>query len=496
MIVIAILAIPFVFYFNKTDFGAQRSNIAGRVYGRPVTDDQVARGARLFMLARELEMSDLLGGLTVGATNDQDALVAFSLNLLVLRHEAERLGIRPTGAQAAEAVKEMGAFRGEKGFDMRKYNEFVQNKLGGSGFTEESVEELANDQVRLMRIRQLLDTGVQISESESSQNLDQAYSKFDVSVIRLRTADFAKDIKMTDDEIAKYFDANKEQLKTDEKRKADFVLLALTEEQKKLAGKERIDALQKLADRANDLSQALLEKGASFQEVAAKMQLPVKTTGEFTRSKPDPQFATEPQLTAAAFQISNEEPNSDPIQVGDGFVTLHLAGVAPPRPLSAEEARPKIAEILQTQRTRQMLAMKAAELSHNLREAAKSGESLQAVVQKNGVAPEKVPPFSLLDEETPAPADPKAKPPESPDLPRIKAVVAELKSGEISDFLPTADGGLIAIVEARRPVEASQATAKRAKLDEQFLKGKRSVVFFEWMRERRLDAGIQEVKRS
>ena len=86
----------------------------------------------------------------------------------------------------------------------------------------------------------------------------------------------------------------------------EFVRLALTEEQKKLKDKDRIDALQKLADRANDFSQALLEKGADFRQVAAKFQLPVDSTGEFTVEAPDPKLKTDPKLSEAAFKLTNE----------------------------------------------------------------------------------------------------------------------------------------------------------------------------------------------
>lgn len=500
MIIIAILAIPFIFYFqqSKIDLGA-RSRGIGNVYGRPVTDDQVARGSRMFMLARDLGMFDFLQDLTMGATSEQDAHVAFAMNLLILRHEADHLGIQATPAETADAVRNVRAFRGENGFDMKRYTEFVQNYLGASGLNEGHIEELATDQARLARIKKLLNTGIQISESESRENLDQAFSKYDVDIVRFRAADFIKDVKIADEDISKYFEAHKDQLKTEEKRKLDFIVLSLTEEQKKLTGKERVDALQKLADRANDVSQALLDKGANFQEVAAKMQTPIRTTGEFTRSKPDPQLTSDPQLADSAFQITTEQPNSDPIQVADGFYILHLAGVAVARPLAAEEAKPKIVEALQTQRTREMMALKAAELSHNLREMTKAGETLPVAVQKSGAKPEKIPAFSLMDEDAKAEGDPKEakdKPPESPDLPRVKQAVAELKAGDVSDFIPTQEGGLVAIVENRMPVDPAQAGQKRAKLDEQYLKGKRGIVFYEWMRDRRRNAGIAETKRS
>src|SRR6202022_609599 len=191
-------------------------------------------------------------------------------------------------------------------------------------------------------IKDLVGSAVSLPESESKSNFEQLYGKNFVTVVRVKATDLTKDIKVGDDNIKKYYESNKSELKTEQKRKVEFARLALTEEQKKLKDKERIDALQKLADRANDFSQALLEKGADFKQVAAKFQLPVETTGEFTTSTPDPKLKADPQLNQAAFKLTPQEPNSDPLQSTDGFTILHLAGIVEARPLTLDEAKPKI----------------------------------------------------------------------------------------------------------------------------------------------------------
>ena len=185
--------------------------------------------------------------------------------------------------------------------------------------------------------------GITVSKGELDENFQRGYDKFYVSVIRFRSADLDKGITVNDEDVQKYYDAHKVELKTEEKRKVQFVQLGLTEEQKKLTGKERIEPLQKLSDRATDFTQALLE-GADFQQVAGKFQLPVRETGEFTAAAPDPQLKADPQLGAAAFKLSAQEPNSDPIQVADGFYILHLTGITEARALTVEEAKPKIDE--------------------------------------------------------------------------------------------------------------------------------------------------------
>src|SRR5205807_9969591 len=86
MIVTAILAIPFVFYFNKTDFNAARQTDLGRIYNRPVTRVEFQRSVRLLNLASRLGMS-IVQDLTMGAKSESDYYVEFTWNRLILQHE-------------------------------------------------------------------------------------------------------------------------------------------------------------------------------------------------------------------------------------------------------------------------------------------------------------------------------------------------------------------------------------------------------------------------
>ena len=453
MIVIAILAIPFVFYFvQRPDYGAMRSDQFARMYDRNVSMLEAQQVVRLLSLAQALGMSEFVQTLTAGAGQNQNQVaVQFIINLLVLRHEAERLGLRPDASEIADVVRKLPAFQSESGFDMNKFSDFVRTGLGPMGLGEEHIEQLVRDELRLNEIKRLLATGISISKGEVDENFQRGYDKFYVNVIRFHTADFDKDITVSDEDVQKYYDAHKAELKTDEKRKVQFVQLGLTEEpqeytklpgpisrpayssifidrfiqnligfnavaplsfgndmtaqrrneQKTLTGTERIEALQKLADRATDFTQALLEQGADFRQAAEKFKLPLHETGEFTAAEPDPQLEAGPQLGAAAFKLSAQEPNSDPIQVADGFYILHLVGITEARPLTVEEAKPKIVDSLKKGRARELMSTKGAEVAQQLREAAKSGQPLEAAIQKAGAKPETLPPFSLFEEEKP-----------------------------------------------------------------------------------------------
>jgi peptidyl-prolyl cis-trans isomerase D len=227
--------------------------------------------------------------------------------------------------------------------------------------------------------------------------------------------------------------------------------------------------------------------------VAAKFQLPIRETGEFTQLAPDPQLKGDSQLAAAAFQLSAQEPNSEPVQTADGFYILHLTGVVEARPLTMEEVKPKIVDAIKTNRERETVSNKGMKAAHDLRENLKAGEPLASAVAKANLKMEKLPPFSLADEFEPG-TEPNKPGKESPDFSAIKRAVGDLTTGGVSEFWPVADGGLIVVVEKRDPPDEAKFRESKATFDERYLGNKQKFVFYEWLRERQREAGLLNSK--
>ncbi|MDQ6621978.1 MAG: SurA N-terminal domain-containing protein, partial [Verrucomicrobiota bacterium] len=216
-IVIGVLCIPFVFYFSSSKIGHFGSNQFGTIYGRAVPSVEFQRSVRLFNLARDLGMVSFLQDMVGSAQSENEAYADFTWNLMVLRHETERLGLRPSGEEIAEYVKTLRPFAGQAGFDINKYTDFAQNYLPSLGFTEAQVEELAGDSLALQRVKDLIGVGVQMPEAEAKENYARAYGKLDVSVVRIPSAEAAKAIQISDDDVEKYFQAHQAELQTEEK---------------------------------------------------------------------------------------------------------------------------------------------------------------------------------------------------------------------------------------------------------------------------------------
>jgi hypothetical protein len=498
MIVIAILAIPFVFYFNKSDLSARRQTDLGVIYGRPITQVEFNRSVRLLTLAQMLGLSQLVQDLMMNPMSENEAYANFAFNRLVLDHEARTLGVRPTTREVVAFVKTLLPFQGTNGFDPAKYTDFTQNRLPALGFSDAQIEELVSDQLALNRLKDLLGAGMHVSNSESAEYYDQAYGKLHVAVVRFREDDFKKDVNISDEDVAKYFEAHKAELKTDEKRAVEFVAFGFSEEEKKLTGKERIDALQKLANRANDFVQAMLEKGAKFADVAAKFNVPVTQTGEFTATAPDPKLPANTQLAQYAFQLKQDEPVSDAVQAPDGFYVLHLLGTTPSRPLTLDEAKPKITETLSKERLKQLVSNRASDVSRTIREAVRVNTPVDKALSQMGLQAERIAPFAIVENPPPKPPEPapdkkpEEKKPDVQDLASIKNAVRDLNPGDASDFVPTPTGGLVVVLESRDPGDPAGFEAAKTTFEKNYLQSKRMIVFSEWLHDRRQAAGLRE----
>src|SRR5204863_4389003 len=114
----------FCLYFVKSDTSQIRNDEFAKMYGRKITMTEARHDSGFFQLARFLGISDLLDSLSPGTgSDDNQKIVTFVINLIVLRQEAERLGIEPADSEIVDAVRNFPALQGSAGFDAAKYDQ-------------------------------------------------------------------------------------------------------------------------------------------------------------------------------------------------------------------------------------------------------------------------------------------------------------------------------------------------------------------------------------
>ena len=484
---LVIIAFVLLFNTNKMDRVSGRSSATtiGKIYGHSVSQMEYEREARKFGLARGLQLFDYVGALIGRPASEDQAMDNFVWNGMVLRHEAAGMQIQPTDDEVASAMRSIPGFQSNGSFDPAKYADFVQNRLAPNGFSTEQLEDLVRDNLRMQKVREILNSTFVVSPAGFRQDYIVRNQKTDASIIRFSTATLAAGIAVSDDDVKNFFEQSKAGLNTEEKRRVKYAALTLTDAEKKLTGKERIEALQKLANTANEFTQAMLEKDAKFDEVAAKFQAKTGETKLFALSVPDAALAQVSGAAEAAFKLTQQDPNSDALQGEAGFYVLRLEEVVPARPLTFEEARQQVVEQIKNSRAYEQLTTKAAEVRGKILADMKAGKTFADAAKAADQKVETYPPFTL--------AEPNF---EAADAREVMTKSGEMSEGQLSDFVATQDGGVLVHLDKREPIDEAKFEKEKALLEPRFAQQKQALVFLEWLRKQRDEAKIQGAQKA
>ncbi len=290
MVMITVLVIiAFVGFYNMNRTvrggGTGGTEDVALIYQHPVSRMEVDKQVRRYYLATDLGLFELLQSLRGISKNP---IEDFVWNSVVMEHEAERLHISPTSDEIVAEESSLPVFQSNGGFDRDKLAAFIQEKLTPKGFGETEIDELIKKDVTVKKVKALIGATVSVSPAELRFGYEIDNQKLETSLIRFKLSDFASSVRLTDDDLKKAYEQRKETLRSEEKVKVKYVVFSLSDAEAKLAPKERNDALGKLANAASDFSQAITEKGASFDSVAAKAELKTRELRLFYEIQPGP----------------------------------------------------------------------------------------------------------------------------------------------------------------------------------------------------------------
>lgn len=482
MIIVTILVIiSFIAFYNGTRNsgrgGGGGAEKVATVYNHSVTLPEFERSARKYYIARQLGLADIVQLLGFGSTQNEQ-IQNYFFNQLVLQHEASLLQINPAADEVQANEKRIFQTNGE--FDSQKLTAFIEQGLAPMGFNGSVIDDLVTDSLQLRKLMSLIGSSVDVSPTELRSACNQYFRKTQIAVIRYGVADMLPNIQVENEDVKKTYEQGKEGFKSEEKRKIEFVTFALSDEEKTLKDASRIDALQKLANKANDFIQTASAKDAKFGEVAAQFKIPVTETAEFTQDAPDAKIEKLPGVTATAFKVTQDNP-TEAVQVDNTFYIVHLVSIEPSRQLTLEEAKPKIVERIKTGRAREALSLTASISRGTIEQAMKSGKSPLDAAKEQKLKVDEIPPFSIAE----FPRD------ATQEIQQLASKSIEMKEGQLSEFIPTPDGGCILYVEKLIPLDDAKFAEVKEKFLVDYLGKKRLFLFLEWLRLRRDAAKIQ-----
>lgn len=485
-VIAALTIIAFAWLYNTTDLERVGSNIVAKIYGREVMQVDIERAVRNYQLALALGQFELVRELAGQAQTEDEAANNFIWNLMVLQHESARLGVEPGDQAVVDRIKTLPVFRSEGQFDPLKYSNFLQEQLAPRGFTERQLESVIRDSLRLAAVRELVISPAVLLPGEVSSALERL-RPLDLEVLRWNAAAAAKNVEVGDEELKSAFVERSQQLQVPEKRSVRYVLFALTPDQRKLEGKERVAALQEVASSTGDFAQVLSDGGSDLAAAARQAKAETRTTPLFAADGSTAGAAPagdDGELVAAAAKVAFRLPpgpgHYEIVQVGqDGYAVIEVAEVVAARPMTFEEARADLrAELIARKRDNVLRETADGDLSE-IRQALADGKTLAQAAAAAGVKPERMSGLSPFDRELDAAQR------------QIAAAAIDLPVGTLGDFNPAPDGGFAVYVSGRGQSDEKTVAEQRPMIESGILEGKGMLLFAQWLVTARQESGLE-----
>jgi hypothetical protein len=482
LLISALTIVAFIFLYNTRQLD-DLSNVRNPViYGKALTQVAIDRHVKNYQLTMSLGQYDLLRKLGGMAQEREAALSEFVWNLIVLQHQSRELGIEPTDDQVADRIKNLPLFKSENQFDPRKYSTFVSEQLTPRGFTERQLEEVMRDAIRLESLSEIVEAPAAMSEEELKATM-RIFQPVTAEVIKFNKDAKSDSVPVAPEEIASIFENNKAALNTTETRAINYVAFELPEASK-LEGKEKTEALQKLANAASVVTDTIAQGSVSLETAAKNAGLKITKLAAFDRSgsqpkNGDPKSTLIAQsLAPAAFLLAGPGKSSDVVQAGDAFYIFEITEVNPARPLTLDEAKPEIEARLRSQKSDQLFMQSTTAALNSIRSALQAGKPLNEAATSPGVTIEN------LTAVVPAAKD------ATSEQQLITANTLLLKDGEISNLAQAPWGAFAVRLTARGPADSKAFGDRESEIRTNMIRNKRDLLFAEWLRTSREAANI------
>ena len=490
MLVIAFLTIvAFAFLYNTTEMDRVGSNMVAKIYGRNVMQVDVEKAVRNYQLALALGQFDLVRDLAGQAQSEDEAASNFIWNLMVLQHEAAALEIEPGTQAVIDKIRSMPVFQKDGQFDPAKYSDFVQQQLAPRGFTERQLEDVVRDSLRLQELKALVESPAVVLPGDVEPALARM-APADVVLVEFDPVALAKEVEVSDEELRKAYDERKQALQAPEMRTLRYAAFVLSEEDAKKKGKERVQALQKIASQTNDFAQALADSGSGMDSFGESKKTAVHVTPFFdAKGEADGKvFDQDPDVIAAgkavAFRLSSQPGNYEIIELGEkGYAVVEVASVKVPRQLEFDEARADLRAELIAQKRDRAVTDKAASALPEIRAKLSAGSSIADAAKDAGLKTSEMKGLSVFDREL------------KPDQREIAMAVADLPEGSLGEFQARPGGGGFAPYVAKRATpEEKEVAERRPMIESGALQGKKMLMFAQWLADARRQSGLEMLR--
>lgn len=487
IVVTVIIVIAFAMWGDfSADSPVGGQNCVVKVYDRCYRAKEARVLSSHYDVAFRLGMYDFATVL-FGENRRDDDRTDFILSLIILRKEAQKLGIEPTAEEIKEAIPTLPIF-------MQPYVDarYVENNiLGPNGFTDGDLAQLVKDYLSYQKLRELVGAGSLAVPTETDKVYTKRNQRYHGSIIDFDRAKFAEGLEVTDDEVKEYFESNQDTLMSEPLRGFEYVKFVPTALPEDATNEQRSKAVLEFQNAVNRAYSKLADDEVDFMTAAKELG---KTEGEkpftlesgvfepFSLPEPPEMLAGDAEMVTALFSGALQiDDVTVPFRTGeDGYFVLHYTELVEPRPLGLEEATPAIREALVAKNSNRLVNDAANEVRARLNEALESGKTFADAAKAAEVDLQPLPAFSQVE-----------PPAEIADPGLVIAAAQETPEGGISRVMerPDGKGFFLLYVEKTDIYEDEDEESAKRSISASTEAAIRRTLFTSWLNQRRLESG-------
>jgi peptidyl-prolyl cis-trans isomerase D len=341
--------------------------------------------------------------------NIKHSLLEEMIETRLLLQEARRLGLSATDEELMNTIAQVPEFQVNGRFNKERYIQLLRaNRLTPAQFEEDQRKQLT-----IQRLLGVLADSAHVTEAEVRERYRFEQEKINLQFIRFSAGDYLSEVKITDEDIQKFYDRNKESLKEPLKVQVEYIPYSFEQfsDPVQLTDKEVEDFYN-----ANRLSKFTTPKQAKVRYIMVRLDAgadakqkeaaQVRANRIVAEARGGKNFAdlakkesqdpsaekggeigwlNQGQLPEALdkqiFALAKGE-ISEPIETPVGFHIVKVEDIKEEKTLSLAEAKPVITRELKLEKGK----YEAAKIADRDREKAISGNDLAKVAQESGLA--------------------------------------------------------------------------------------------------------------
>lgn len=426
---LGLIIVVFIAFYGGNQFGDPAAQDIAEVNGEVITQREFAlHYQRALERYREMLKGSLTPELEKSLNLKGNLLEELIQRLLVLQ-EARRLGLAASDEDLVTAIGQVPDFQVNGRFNKERYLQLLRaNRISPAQFEEEQREQLT-----IQRLYSVLLDAIHVTEAEVRDRYRFEQGKIDFYFIRLPLSNYLSKVKLTEEEIKKFYESNKDLFKEPLKVQVEYLAYPFDQFSgaAKITDKEIEEYYQANRDSrfhkpkavkaraivvrvppgadAKQKSDAQTRANRILAEARAGKdfaQLAKQESEDSTAAKGgDIGWVTQEQLPSPldqkVFSLAKGE-TSNVIESPTGFHIFKVEDKRDGKTQGLKDATAEITRILKAERGKQ----EAAKLADRDREKALSGADFPKLAQESGVAVNVTRPFTggeVLPEVGPAP---------------------------------------------------------------------------------------------